>query len=229
MSGAGEGGGSEVAGAVHGGAQQGYRVGLFGGSFDPIHAGHVLPARAARAALELDRVFFLPTAHPPHKPGRRLAPALARFAMAELALLDEEGMFVSTHELGPGPAYTVETLEHFHRELPGASLHLLLGSDSLAELASWRRWRELPRLATLVVLARPGWTPASLGAELPPELVAARQAGRLVFVAHEPVPVSATALRAALAAGAEPPAGALHPRVLDYARKYRLYDETIAS
>lgn len=204
------------------------RIGLFGGSFDPIHAGHVALVRAARAALGLERVFFLPTAHPPHKPARRFAPALARYAMAELALLDEEGLFVSTHELGSDPAYTIETLEHFHAELPGSDLHLLLGGDSLAELPSWRRWRELPVLARLVVLTRPGWERAARREALPPELQAAADAGRLLFVEHEPVPVSATALRAALAAGETPPAGAMHPLVLDYARKYRLYDETTA-
>jgi nicotinate-nucleotide adenylyltransferase len=204
------------------------RIGLFGGSFDPIHAGHVAPVRAARAALGLERVFFLPTAHPPHKAARRFAPALARFAMVELALLGEEGLFVSTHELGGQPSYTVETLEHFHAELPGADLHLIVGSDSLAEIESWRRWRELPRLARLVVLRRPGSEGALRPESLPRELDAARQAGRLLTVEHEPVPVSATALRAVLSSGGAPPAGSLHPLVLDYARKYRLYDETPA-
>ncbi|HXT21465.1 MAG TPA: nicotinate (nicotinamide) nucleotide adenylyltransferase [Thermoanaerobaculia bacterium] len=204
------------------------RVGIFGGSFDPIHAGHVAPVRAARAALGLHRVFFLPTAHPPHKMGRIFAPPLARYAMVELALLEEEGMFASTHELGDAPAYTVETLEHFHAELPGVELHLILGSDSLAELPSWRRWRELPRLARLVVLTRPG-SEASLRSEsLPPELRAAFDDGRIIAVEHPPVAVSATELRAVLARGDEPPAGSLHPLVLDYARKYRLYDETSA-
>jgi nicotinate-nucleotide adenylyltransferase len=204
------------------------KVGLFGGSFDPIHAGHVAPVRSARAALGLDRVFFLPTAHPPHKVGRRFAPALARFAMVELALLDEEGLFVSTHELGPAPAYTVETLEHFRDELPGSELHLLIGSDSLAGLTTWKRWRELPALATLVVIRRQGSESVLEGAALPPELAAARKSGRIVVAPHEPLPYSATAIRAALAAGEDPPEGALHPRVLDYARKYRLYDETPA-
>lgn len=205
-----------------------HKVGLFGGSFDPIHMGHVAPVRAARAALGLERVFFLPTAQPPHKAARRFAPALARFAMVELALLHEEGLFASTHELGPQPAYTVETLEHFRAELPGADLHLIVGSDSLAELESWRRWRELPRLARLVVLTRPGSEGALRPELLPAELRAAWQAGRLLTVEHEPVPVSATALRAVLAAGDEPPAGSMHSLVLNYARKYRLYDETSA-
>jgi len=204
------------------------RVGIFGGSFDPIHAGHVEPVRAARAALGLDRVFFLPTAHPPHKPGRHFAPALARFAMVELALLGEEGMFVSTHELGAEPAYTVETLEHFHAELPAVDLHLILGSDSLAQLPNWRRWRELPQLARLVVLTRPGSEAALRPESLPAELRAAFDDGRIVAVPHEPVAVSATELRAILARAEEPPAGSIHPLVLDYARKYRLYDETSA-
>lgn len=205
-----------------------HKVGLFGGSFDPIHVGHVAPVRAARAALGLERVFFLPTAHPPHKASRRFAPALARFAMVELALLGEEGMFASTHELGPEPAYTVDTLEHFRAELPGADLHLILGSDSLAELPSWRRWQELPRLARLVVLTRPGSEDALRPQTLPAVLRAAWQTGRVLVVEHEPVPVSATELRAVLARGGEPPAGSMHPLVLDYARKYRLYDETSA-
>jgi nicotinate-nucleotide adenylyltransferase len=204
------------------------RVGLFGGSFDPIHAGHVAPVRAARAALGLDRVFFLPTAHPPHKASRRFAPALARYAMVELALLEEEGMFVSTHELGEAPAYTVETLEHFHAELPGVELHLVLGSDSLAQLPNWRRWRELPELARLAVLTRPGSETALQPESLPSELRAAFDDRRVVAVEHPPIAVSSTALRAILARGDEPPAGSLHPLVLDYARKYRLYDETSA-
>ncbi|HET9766999.1 MAG TPA: nicotinate (nicotinamide) nucleotide adenylyltransferase [Thermoanaerobaculia bacterium] len=204
------------------------KVGLFGGSFDPIHAGHVTPVRAARAALGLDRVFFLPTAHPPHKPGRQMAPALARFAMVELALLGEEGMFASTHELGAAPAYTVETLEHFHAELPAVDLHLIVGSDSLASLPSWRRWRELPGLARLVVLTRPGAEEALRREAWPAELREAGDEGRLVAVEHPPVAVSSTELRAILARGEEPPAGTLHPLVLDYARKYRLYAETSA-
>jgi nicotinate-nucleotide adenylyltransferase len=202
------------------------KVGLFGGSFDPIHRGHVEPVKEARRRLGLDRVLYLPTAHPPHKPGHRFAPALARFAMVELALLHEEGLLTSTHEMGERPAYTVETLEHYRAALPGADLHLLIGADSLATLDSWRRWRDLPRLARLVVLARPGWEADALRRDLPSELRAAETAGRLLAVENEPCPVSSTELRAALARGETPPPGVLHPAVLDYARKYRLYDET---
>ena len=135
------------------------RLGLFGGSFDPIHAGHVLPVREARQALGLDKILYLPTAHPPHKPRRLMAPPHARYAMVELALLGEEGLFASPYELTlDRPAYTVETLEHFRQQEPAADLHLLIGSDSFADLNHWVRWREIPGLARLVVLARPGWS-----------------------------------------------------------------------
>ena len=78
------------------------KLGLFGGSFDPIHRGHIEPVQAARKALGLERVIYLPTAVPPHKPGRILAPAHARYAMVEMALLEEEGLYASTFELTLG-------------------------------------------------------------------------------------------------------------------------------
>jgi nicotinate-nucleotide adenylyltransferase len=202
------------------------RVGLFGGSFDPIHNGHVAAARAASHQLGLDRVWFLPTAQPPHKPGRRFAPAMRRFAMVELALLGEPGLLVGDQEMADRPSYTVETLEHFLADRPGDDLHLLLGSDSLAGLTTWRRWRELPVLARLAVFARPGWDADSLPGGLPPELRAARDGGRLVRVDNEPLAFSSTDVREALARGMQPPIGSMDPLVLDYARKYRLYDET---
>jgi nicotinate-nucleotide adenylyltransferase len=196
------------------------RTGLYGGSFDPIHAGHVAPAQAARRALGLDRVLFLPTARPPHKAARGLAPASARFAMVELALLYEEGLFVSAHELREDrPSYTVETLEHFHRTLPEDELFLLLGSDSLAALASWRRWRELPELAELVVLHRPGWERSQLA----PEIAALLGSGRVHFVDNPPIEVSATELRRCLACGESLPADTVPQLVLDYVHKYGLY------
>ena len=200
------------------------RLGLFGGSFDPIHAGHVAPVQDARAAASLDRVIYLPTARPPHKPGRELAPAWRRFAMVELALLAEDGLYASARELTPGrEVYTVDTVEALAAELPDAELHLVIGSDSLAELPTWRRWRELVERVRLVAMVRPGSEPEAIGSGLPPELRSRLEAGEIRFVARRPLPWSATALREALKRGEEPPAGALHPQVLDYVRKYRLY------
>lgn len=198
------------------------KIGLFGGSFDPIHAGHVETVRAARQALDLERVIYLPTAQPPHKPGKKLAPALARYAMVELALLAEEGLFASPFELTFGrPAYTIDSLEHFRRTDPEAELHLLIGGDSFLELEAWWRWREIAETARLVVLTRPG---SEFGAEtLSPALADLLKTGRASVLADRTVDLSSTELRDRLGRGEEPPRSALHPLVLDYISKYRLY------
>jgi nicotinate-nucleotide adenylyltransferase len=199
------------------------KLGLFGGSFDPIHRGHLEPVQAARRELGLDRVVYLPTARPPHKPGRAVAPPLARYAMVELALLAEEGLFASPHELTlERPAYTVETLLHFRDLHPGAALHLLLGADSFAELHLWVRWREILELARLVVLARPGAERERLLAQPPPALAAAAPDG-VVFVDNPPVAVSSTELREAFARGERPPEGTVPELVVKYVKKYGLY------
>jgi nicotinate-nucleotide adenylyltransferase len=200
------------------------RVGLFGGSFDPIHAGHLVPVRQARERLALDRVIYLPTARPPHKPKQHFAPAHARFCMVELALLGEEGLYASAHELTLGrPAYTVETVEAFQRRWPGVRFHLLVGSDSFAELATWRRWQDLAAQVRLAVMARPGWQPGRIRPRLPDELGRLVDAGEIDFVLHDPVDLSATELRRILARGEDPPPGAVPAPVLDYIRKYSLY------
>lgn len=216
------------------------KLGLFGGSFDPIHWGHVRPVQEARARLGLDKVVYLPTAAPPHKrdpESAPRAPAAARYAMVEMALLAEEGLFASHHELRPGePTYTVETLEHFRRggEEAGVALdlHLILGSDSLAELHTWRRWRDIPALARLVVLARPGAElarSADLGG-LAPELARVLRPlldrERLVFVEDGPVDLSSSGIRHRLVEESydgEWMEEAMPPLVVDYLRKYRLY------
>jgi len=200
------------------------RVGLFGGSFDPIHRGHLAPVRRARRQLDLERVVYLPTARPPHKPDRDFAPALSRFAMVEMALLAEDGLYASDHELTLGrPAYTVETVEHFRGLWPDADLHLLIGGDSFAELHTWRRWRELVTMVELVVLARPGWDFADLRGDLPEELARRVGDGAVHRVVEDPVDLSSTDLRRMLARGETPPDGAIPAPVLDYIRKYSLY------
>jgi nicotinate-nucleotide adenylyltransferase len=198
------------------------KIGLFGGSFDPIHRGHLEPVRVARRELGLDRVIYLPTARPPHKPGRALAPAHARYAMVELALLSEEGLYASAHELTlDRPAFTVETLEHFRGEMPEAELSLLIGADSLADLHHWVRWREIAASARLVVLARPGWDLDA--ASLDPEVAELAGTDRVLLLRQPPVDVSSTRLRELLAAGLPLPAGAVPELVVRYLHKYSLY------
>lgn len=198
------------------------KLGLFGGSFDPIHQGHLLPVREARRALGLDRVLYLVTAKPPHKPRRALAPPHARYAMVEMALLDEEGLYASPHELVlDRPVYTIETLEHFRQTEPETDLHLLIGGDSFTDLHLWYRWREIPAAARLVVLTRPGW---ELDAQtLHPELAALAATGRVIFLRQPPVDVSSTRLREMFARGEQPPAGQVPDLVVRYVHKYDLY------
>lgn len=200
------------------------KLGLFGGSFDPVHAGHVLPVLAARDCLELDRVIYLPTARPPHKPGHQFAPWHARFSMVELALIDEPDLLVSPLELTPGrTAYTVDTLEHFQRQHPEAELHLLIGGDSFAGLESWQRWREIVEIARLVVLVRPGWEIEHTRRHLTPELRRLAGDSRVHFMANRAVEVSSTELREKVRTGAPITADEMSPLVLQYVQKYSLY------
>jgi nicotinate-nucleotide adenylyltransferase len=197
------------------------KVGLFGGSFDPIHCGHLEPVKQARRRLGLERVIYLPTAVPPHKPGRRLAPPLARYAMVELAILREEGLFASPYELTlDRPAYTAETLEHFRRLLPDSELHLLIGADSFLELPHWFRWHDVAAAARLVVLPRPGW---DLKGRESAELAALLASGRAQVMDQHPSEVSSTRLRELLARGERPPAGWMPDLVVDFVHKYSLY------
>jgi nicotinate-nucleotide adenylyltransferase len=130
------------------------RLGLLGGSFNPIHFGHLLVADQVRESLALDRVLFIPAGTPPHKPAAELAPAHHRLAMTELAVREHPHFAVSDLEIRRrGPSYTVDTL----RALGGhGELWLLIGSETFLDLLSWREPREVARLARLVVVPRVG-------------------------------------------------------------------------
>ncbi len=137
------------------------RILLFGGSFNPIHHGHLIVCRAVAERLRCARTFLIPSARPPHKPERVLPPAADRVAMCRLATQDDPAFEVSDWETRQsGPNYTLHTVEHFARELgSGAALHWLIGMDSLHELAAWYRAAELVEACTIVTAARPGFDP----------------------------------------------------------------------
>lgn len=203
------------------------KLGLFGGSFDPFHLGHLQPVQAARTRFGLERVIYLPTARPPHKDaaGRApKAPAPARYAMVEMAILGDADLFASPYEQElDRPSYTVETLEHFRDHLPGADLHLIVGADSFVQLPSWRRWREIPELAALLVLARPGWDLEARRAEIAPELENLLATGRAQVLEDVTRDLSSTEIRRRLGAREPLPDGWLPDLVLDYVQKYDFY------
>lgn len=134
-------------------------TGLFGGSFDPIHVGHLIIARSIAEQLGLDRVIFLPSAMPPHKERDRLTTPEHREAMVRLAVDGEPLFSVSDFDLArTGPTYTVETVAHFRTAHgPDAALYWIIGGDSLAELHTWYHVDALAALCRIVTAVRPGW------------------------------------------------------------------------
>jgi nicotinate-nucleotide adenylyltransferase len=133
------------------------RLGVFGGTFDPPHVGHLIVADDVAAALELDRVVFVPTGEHPLKGTRVQAPAPLRWRMIEAATASSERFVVDDREIGrDGPSFTVETLEEIAAANPGAEIFLIVGSDILAELNRWHRVEDIPRLAHVAVMSRAG-------------------------------------------------------------------------
>lgn len=139
------------------------RLGVFGGSFDPVHYGHLLLAECCREQLCLDKVLFVPAGLPPHKKDHRLTPAVHRVAMLELALAAEPGFEICRYEVDRAEvSYTVETLRYLKSRFPSAELFLLVGADMLNDLPNWREAGEVCRLATPVGVRRGGMAPPSL-------------------------------------------------------------------
>jgi len=131
------------------------RIGIFGGTFDPPHIGHLVAAQDACVALFLDRLFFVPAAAPPHKIDARVSSVAVRLEMLRAAISGNTNFEVSTIELDrSGPSYTVDTLRQLRQEFPDATLYLLVGVDQVREFSSWRESDEVLRLAELVMLAR---------------------------------------------------------------------------
>ena len=122
------------------------KLAIFGGTFDPIHEGHLALAREAAVRFHLDRVLFVPAAHPPHKEGVTHAPYADRVRMAELACQGEARFEVSRLEEGTARSYSIDTIEKLRAHLaPGDQLYFLIGADAFAEIRTWHRWRDVVR------------------------------------------------------------------------------------
>jgi nicotinate-nucleotide adenylyltransferase len=220
------------------------RIALYGGTFDPVHVGHLTVAQNVLKLFALDHLLFIPAHVAPHKRGRGTTPGLHRYAMLALATQDEERLRVSSIELdAPEKPYTVETLGRLQEEAgPQVRLFFIMGADSWADITTWREWERLLEMSEHIIITRPGY---ELDAEHVPESVRqrivdlrgarARQVAAAVGDAVGPrlyvtdavlMDVSATEIRRQVRAGRSAELNRLVPRaVADYIRKYGLYTE----
>ena len=145
------------------------RVGVLGGTLDPMHLGHVEAALAARRSLDLDRVIVMPSRVPPHRPAQPTASPFHRFAMAALSVNGLEGLVVSDEELcAEGPSYTADTLERLQaRGFSATQIFFITGADAFAEIETWHRYPAVLDLAHFVVVSRPEFSVAALAGRLP--------------------------------------------------------------
>jgi nicotinate-nucleotide adenylyltransferase len=188
-------------------------LGILGGTFDPIHHGHLRTALELAEALGLGEVRLMPAGTPPHRPPP-VAPAELRWRMLVAAVAGKSGLVPDNRELRrSGPSYTVDSLMELRAENGDRSMCLILGADAFAGLGGWHRWRELPDLAHIVVVHRPGFEVPETGtarellaarrATSPAELAAA-PAGRVLLQAVTPLEIAASAIRARVARGGDP-------------------------
>ena len=212
-------------------------IALLGGTFDPVHYGHLRFADDVRKALALPEVRLVPAADPPHRAPAH-ASARDRVAMLELAVREFPGLVVDTREIARGgTSYSVDTLAALRAELPRSPLLLLIGADQFHSLTSWHRWRTILDLAHLVVVPRPGIAidagiPDALAREWQarriddPQGLRSRAAGSIYLQPIAPQPISSTAIRSALARGGAKSveiAGLLPSAVLAYIESNGLY------
>jgi nicotinate-nucleotide adenylyltransferase len=167
------------------------RIGLFGGSFDPIHLGHLLVAQAACEELGLSRLYFIPAAQSPFKPENKPSPGAERLRLLRLALAGQTKYEIDEQEIARGrTSYTIDTVRDYTRRFPQAELFYLIGADHIPQLPKWREAEELAKLVEFVVIPRPGESPATLSAPL-----------RLRTLAGFPLGVSSSQIRARVKAG----------------------------
>ena len=188
-------------------------IGLFGGTFDPLHYGHLRTAFELWQALQLAEVRFMPTGSPPHRE-QPLAPAQLRLAMVKAAIADQPAFVIDDREVRrTGVSYSVDTLTELRAEYPHRSLCLLLGMDAFLGLPNWHRWRELLDLGHIVVAHRPGWRAPTMGPL--GEIMVDRGTGNVRDLHQQPggriyihavtqLEISSTELRQLIAQGRDP-------------------------
>ncbi len=218
------------------------RIAFYGGTFDPVHLGHLAVAKEVSRIFEIDELLFVPAWVAPHKRMREVTPAIHRYAMLALCTQDDQHLKISRFELeAPDRSYTVETLAHFEADLGGtAELFFVMGSDSWSEIRTWREWERLLMMTNHIVVTRPGFE-VDLGG-MPPEIAArivdvrgatllthgAANEGKKIFISDAvQVEISATEIRRRARERQFEQLEKLVPAaVADYILKYELYRET---
>jgi nicotinate-nucleotide adenylyltransferase len=215
------------------------RVGIYGGTFDPVHNGHLRVAEAILNAFALDQMVFVPAYTPPHKRKQAISSPFHRMSMLALATAEFPKMFVSTIELdAPSRPYTIETLARLRAELDPVRLFFVMGADSFKDLASWREYERILGEFDVIVATRPGYSENEAGGagQFPPELEARildlrggrrpmnleSESTRTYLTDYVTVDVSATRIREAIEEG-RPIDDMVPPSVAAYIGKYRLY------
>lgn len=148
-------------------------IALFGGTFDPIHSGHLTVAQAAQRRFHLDAIYFIPSSRPPHKPKQALTAFVHRYALVTLACTDHAGYLPSlaeaTPEGGSHVFYSVDTVRRFRREYPDDHLYFILGADSFLEIPTWRSYETLLDVCDFIIASRPGFRLEALRLVIPPD------------------------------------------------------------
>ncbi len=194
------------------------KTGLFGGTFDPIHNGHIKVAQAAKNSLGLDRVIFIPAGAPPHKTDKKVSDKEHRLFMTRLAA-DAVGAEVSDWEIRQDKkSYSVDLVRHFKEELPEDELFFIIGADSFRDLPLWYRYRDLLSMCTFLVVSRP---------DVPKETMLSKYAGdekapRVFFLDDILVDISSTQIRETVADGGDI-SRLVPPEVFDYIKTHKLY------
>ena len=211
------------------------RIALYGGTFDPVHTGHLEIARRVAELFEIEKLIFIPAHMAPHKIGRPVTEPIHRYAMLALATQNDPQLSISTLELDdPGHKYTVDTIDYFQRLFGNeGELFFIMGADSWSEITTWREWERLLKMTNHIVVTRPGYEPTTAHVGALSERIVDLRSGKgalgrqgIFFTDVVMNDVSATNIRRLASEGRiEELAGLVPGPVLEYIRKYGIYRE----